>query len=191
MHFRRMIFVGALLLFSFTAKGATHVYSQFETGVGQWQTKGVKYGERKASYTASMTMGIAAGHRAPFGFIRADSTRLIHVPYQGPGPDLSQRRHEIEGLGLGIGWQTQRYIGWLGYGGGRWRVIGEESSERFPYRSPFVGLGIRIYQSSIASIAMLYNASRLQPKNSWYDEYGFKDAWLQNITIAIQLQSQD
>lgn len=191
MHFRSITLVSFLLLFSATAQGTVDIYSQFETGLGQWQAKGLKHGERKTATAAAMTMGITGGHKAPFAFIRADSTRLIHVPYQGTGSDLSQRRHEIEGIGLGFGWQSQRYIGWLGYGGGRWTIIGKEGSDRFQYRSPFVGLGIRIYQSSIASIAMLYNASRLEPQNTWYDEYGLKDPWLQNITIAIQLRSQD
>lgn len=182
------MFIGCM---SFNAQAA-HLYSQFDTGLGQWQADGAKYTERQLSTQASLTLGLDAGHRAPFTFLKADSTRLMNVPYQGTGPDLSLRRHEIEGIGFGLGWRTQRYMGWAGYSGGRWRVIGRNGdTDRFAYRSPFAGFGIRIYQSSIASILMLYQVARLDPESPWLKEYSLKTPWLQNIGIAIQLRSQD
>lgn len=189
---RCFILIATLTSFlSFNAQAA-HVYSQFETGLGQWQADGVRHVERQLSTNASLVLGLDAGHRAPFTFLKADSTRLMNVPYQGTGPDSDLRRHEIEGLGLGFGWRTQRYMGWAGYSGGRWRVVGRLGGvDRFAYRSPFAGFGIRIYQSSIASILMLYQVSRLEPEPAWLNEYGLKNPWLQSLTIAIQLRSQD
>lgn len=188
----RFVIIIAMFAFCSPQAEAIHVYSQFAGGYGQWRADGVKHIERQVSTNASLSLGLDSGHKNFFGFLKADSTRLMNVPYQGIGPDQSQRRHEIEGVGVAVGWRTQRYMGWLGHGGGRWRVIGKLGDiSRYTYRSPFVGYGVRIYQSSISSILLMYQVSRFEPEDSWYGEYGLSSPWQQHISIAFQLRSQD